>query len=46
MGRITGYALGSKHGEEKGESSKRGQMEEGGNTHRPHVEVITSRIGP
>jgi hypothetical protein len=46
MGRITGYALGSKHGEEKGESSKRGQMEEGGNTHRPHMEVITSRTGP
>jgi hypothetical protein len=46
MGRITGYALGSKHGEERGESSKRGQMEEGGNTHRPHIEVITSRTGP
>jgi len=24
MGRITGYALGSKHGEGRGESSKRG----------------------
>jgi hypothetical protein len=46
MGRITGYALGSKHGEERGESSKRGQMEEGGNTHKPHIEVITYRTNP
>jgi hypothetical protein len=46
MGRITSYALGSKHGEERGESSKRGQMEEGGNTHKPHIEVITSRTNP
>jgi hypothetical protein len=46
MGRITGYALGSKHGEERGECSKRGQMEEGGNTHNPHIEVITSRTNP
>jgi hypothetical protein len=46
MGKITGYALGRKHGEERGESSKRGQMEEGGNTHKPHIEVITSRTNP
>ena len=46
MGRVTGYALGSKHGEERGESSERGQMEEGGNTHKPHIEVITSRTNP
>jgi hypothetical protein len=46
MGRITGYALGRKHGEERGESSQRGQMEEGGNTHKPHIEVITSRTSP
>jgi hypothetical protein len=46
MGRITRYTLGNKHGEEKGESSSRGQMEEGKNTHRPHIEVITSRTNP
>jgi hypothetical protein len=46
MGRITGYALGSKHGEERGESNKRGQMEDGENTHRPHDEVIASRTNP
>jgi hypothetical protein len=46
MGRIIGYAFGSKHGEERGESSKRGQMEEGENTHKPHIEVITSSTNP
>jgi len=46
MGRIIGYALGSNHGEERGERSKRGQMEEGGNTHKPHIEAITSRTNP
>jgi hypothetical protein len=46
MGRIIGYSLGSKHGEERGDNSKRGQMEEGRNTHKPHIEVITSRTNP
>ena len=43
MGRVTGYTLGSKHGEYKGESSSRGLLDEGKNPIKPHIEVITSR---
>ena len=46
MGKVTGYTLGSKNGEDRGESSSRGLLDEGKNPTKPHIEVITSRTNP
>ena len=43
MGKIASYSLGSKHGEDRGERSNKGTLDEGRNSTKSNIEVITSR---
>ena len=46
MGKLATYTFGNKLGEGKGESSSKGTLDEGRNSAKSHIEVITSRTNP